>query len=312
MNIQQLEYIIALDRLRSFSKAAESCFITQATLSTMVRKLEEELGVVLFDRKVNPIVTTDCGREIIDEAKKVLLHIQDLKFLASQVQGKISGKLSIGIIPTISGSLVHRLLPVISEKYSNLQIELHEYTTSVIIEKLKSGELDAGILSSPLNDDSIEEEILYYEKLKVYGNVSKTKKKYVMPEHIKKERVWLLEEGNCLREQFIQLCSIHPANLHSNVKFHPNTFETLLHLVDYNGGLTLLPELYIQDMPETKRSLIREFKAPFPVREISMVFHRPYAKLRLTNMLANEIKLLIKPLLETSLLKNKEMLIAKN
>jgi LysR family hydrogen peroxide-inducible transcriptional activator len=117
MNLQQLEYIIALDNYKSFSKAAEACFITQATLSTMVKRLEEELDVVLFDRKTNPIITTDCGKEIIEEAKKVVFHKNYLVELAHQVKGKIEGEIKIGIIPTIASNLLHRILPVIFHSF---------------------------------------------------------------------------------------------------------------------------------------------------------------------------------------------------
>jgi DNA-binding transcriptional LysR family regulator len=121
MNLQQLEYIVALDKYKNFSKAAESCFITQATLSTMVKKLEEELEVVLFDRKTNPILTTDCGRELIKEAQEILYHSKKLKEYSSQLKGKIEGELRIGIIPTIAGNLLHRVLPTLLLKYPFLK-----------------------------------------------------------------------------------------------------------------------------------------------------------------------------------------------
>jgi LysR family hydrogen peroxide-inducible transcriptional activator len=161
MNLQQLEYIIALDNYKSFSKAAEACFITQATLSTMVKRLEEELDVVLFDRKTNPIITTDCGKEIIEEAKKVVFHKNYLVELAHQVKGKIEGEIKIGIIPTIASNLLHRILPVIFHKYPNLRIRIEETTTQNVLDKLKKMEIDVGIVSTPLNHSEIEEEILH-------------------------------------------------------------------------------------------------------------------------------------------------------
>ncbi|MEZ5174285.1 MAG: LysR substrate-binding domain-containing protein [Bacteroidia bacterium] len=311
MNLQQLEYIIALDTYKNFTRAAEACFITQATLSTMVKRLEEELGVVLFDRKSSPLVTTDCGQEIIKEARVILSRIDALKQLALDVKGHISGRLRLGIIPTISGNLVHRIIPSISANYPDLDIELYELTTEYILEKLINGKLDAGVVSTPLDRAGIEEDILYYEKLKVYGKLKNTNKKYLMPSEIINEKVWLLEEGNCLRDQFIQLCSLNPSQLNSNIHFHPNSFESLMNMVDHNGGLTIIPELYCTDLSAERKRNVKEFKAPFPVREISLVYHRPYAKMRLLNMLAAEIKNLIMPVLETTQIKNNEMLIAK-
>jgi LysR family hydrogen peroxide-inducible transcriptional activator len=310
MNLQQLEYIIALDNYKSFSKAAEACFITQATLSTMVKRLEEELDVVLFDRKTNPIITTDCGKEIIEEAKKVVFHKNYLVELAHQVKGKIEGEIKIGIIPTIASNLLHRILPVIFHKYPNLRIRIEETTTQNILDKLKKMEIDVGIVSTPLNHSEIEEEILYCEKLLVYGDNQKNRN-YRTPKEIDVEKLWLLQQGNCITDQIIDLCSLNNKMVYENLKFQPNSFETLLNLVDEFNGLTLIPELYYLDLPLAKKEKVSDFKSPFPVREISLVYHRPFAKLRLINALSIEIRKIILPFLQTSKLKNKDMQIAK-
>jgi LysR family hydrogen peroxide-inducible transcriptional activator len=310
MNLQQLEYIIALDNYKSFSKAAEACFITQATLSTMVKRLEEELDVVLFDRKTNPIITTDCGKEIIEEAKKVVFHKNYLVELAHQVKGKIEGEIKIGIIPTIASNLLHRILPVIFHKYPNLRIRIEETTTQNILDKLKKMEIDVGIVSTPLNHSEIEEEILYCEKLLVYGDNQKNRN-YRTPKEIDVEKLWLLQQGNCITDQIIDLCSLNNKMVYENLKFQPNSFETLLNLVDEFNGLTLIPELYYLDLPLAKKEKVSDFKSPFPVREISLVYHRPFAKLRLINALSIEIRNIILPFLQTSKLKNKDMQIAK-
>jgi LysR family hydrogen peroxide-inducible transcriptional activator len=310
MNLQQLEYIIALDNYKSFSKAAEACFITQATLSTMVKRLEEELDVVLFDRKTNPIITTDCGKEIIEEAKKVVFHKNYLVELAHQIKGKIEGEIKIGIIPTISSNLLHRILPVIFHKYPNLRIRIEETTTQNVLDKLKKMEIDVGIVSTPLNHSEIEEEILYYEKLLVYGDNQKNRN-YRTPKEIDVEKLWLLQQGNCITDQIIDLCSLNNKMVYENLKFQPNSFETLLNLVDEFNGLTLIPELYYLDLPLAKKEKVSDFKSPFPVREISLVYHRPFAKLRLINALSIEIRNIILPFLQTSKLKNKDMQIAK-
>jgi LysR family hydrogen peroxide-inducible transcriptional activator len=311
MNLQQLEYIVALDKYKSFSKAAESCFITQATLSTMVKKLEEELDVVLFDRKTNPIITTDCGQELIKEAQEILIHSHRLKEYSSQLKGKIEGELKIGVIPTVAGNLLHRVLPKILAKYPQLKLIIQEITTENIIQKLKMGELDAGILSTPLATKDLVEEILYYEKLMVYGKVKNSQTKYLRPSDILKENVWMLEQGNCLANQIINVCSLAPKKINSNLKFNPNSFDSLLNIVDTLEGLTLIPELYYKDLSKERKSYVKDFTSPYPVREISLVFYRPYAKSRLINALAKEIKEVIVPVLQTSKLKNAEMLIAK-
>jgi LysR family hydrogen peroxide-inducible transcriptional activator len=311
MNLQQLEYIVALDKYKSFSKAAETCFVTQATLSTMVKKLEEELDVVIFDRKTNPIITTDCGKTIIEEAVEVLFHTHHLKQLSSEVKGNIEGELRVGVIPTVAGNLLHRILPTILEKYPQLKLTINEITTNNIITLLKAGELDVGILSTPLNKSELEEEILYYEKLMVYGQIKQSNTKYIIPKDMADEKVWLLEQGNCLTNQIINVCSLNRKKINSNLSFNPNSFDSLLNIVDKLEGLTLIPELYFEDLSVERKLKARDFEAPYPVREISLVYYRPYAKLRLLNALAKEIKEIISPILQTSKLKNSDMKIAK-
>lgn len=306
MNLQQLEYIVALDRLKSFSKAAEACHITQATLSTMVKRLEEELDVVIFDRKTSPVITTECGKELIEEARKILAHSQNIHQLAAALKGKIEGELKIGIIPTIAGNLLHRVIPPFIAQFPNLKLHIFELTTNNILQQLKTGELDAGIVSTPLQVEEMEEAILYYERLKVYGLPSQNKE-YVIPEELASEKIWLLEEGNCLRNQFINLCAINPKKMSSNLYFQPNSFESLINFVDHFNGLTLIPELYYQDLPVDKKAKTSDFAPPFPVREVSLIYYRPYAKLRLVTALMEEIKRTIPPILETAAFRNSDL-----
>lgn len=311
MNIQQLEYIVALDKLKSFSKAADACFITQATLSTMVKKLEEELGVVIFDRKTNTIITTDYGKEIIEEAKQLLIHKNNLMDLPSKLKDKIEGELKIGIIPTIAGNLLHRVIPKLLKNYPDLKLVIQEITTTNIINQIKTGEIDVGIVSTPIPKSDFEVQILYYEKLMVYGKVKNSDIKYLSPKDIAYEKIWLLEQGNCLSDQIINLCSLSPKEINVNLDFKPNSFDSLLNMVDSTKGLTLIPEMYYKDLTKERKLKVIDFKSPYPVREVSLIYNRPYAKQRLINTLGNEIKQSILPLLSTSKLKNKEMIIAK-
>jgi LysR family hydrogen peroxide-inducible transcriptional activator len=311
MNLQQIEYILALDKHKSFSKAAEACYITQATLSIMVKKLEKELDLVIFDRKTSPIITTDCGKDIIEEAKKIQLHVQKLKQIPSETKNKVEGELKIGVIPTIAGNLLHRILPVLIEKYPNLTLKIQEITTENIVRQIRSGLLDVGLLSTPIAEAEFEEEILYYEKLLVYGKLQNARATYLTPKDIGTEKIWLLEQGNCLSDQISNLCALSPKKMSSNVDFKPNSFESLINLVDKMHGLTLIPELYFNDLSEEKKQNVIDFQSPYPVREVSLIFHRPYAKQRLINALATEIKACVANDLQTSLLKNSEMIIAK-
>ena len=310
MNIQQLEYIIALDQHKSFSKAAAHSYITQATLSTMIKRLEEELGVVLFDRKTNPIITTECGKEIVEEAKKALRHTQNIKQLALTIKNHIAGRLKVGIIPTISSSLFPKVIQPVLTKFPELELEVIERTTDNIIRQLREGDLDIGILSTPINEEGLEENLLYYEKLLVYGDTG-SDEQYLMPKDITRYKIWLLQQGHCLRDQFINLCSLERKPSLEHFHYEAASFDSLLNLVDSFGGLTLIPELYAQLLPPDKQAKVRAFQSPYPVREVSLVYYRPFAKLRLIDALTQEIKTLITPHLGAATAKKSELVIAR-
>ena len=289
MNIQQLEYIIAVDRLKNFTKAAEYCNVTQATLSAMVKKLEQELGIVIFDRKKNPTETTEIGIETIENAKKVVLHSQLLKDNAKKSIGKIEGKIRIGIIPTIANSLLPKILKPILENFPDLKLEISEQTTNSITKQLKEGQLDMGIVATPLHDTEIEDIVLFYETLMVYGDIDPVQN-YILPDEIRNHKIWLLEEGHCLREQFIKLCSLKKKEkMVENLKLEASSFDTLLNMIDEFGGLTLIPELYYNTLSTERKKQVSFFNAPIPVREMSIIYHRPYAKIRTIEALAKII-----------------------
>ncbi|MBK6977538.1 MAG: hypothetical protein IPH28_10940 [Cytophagaceae bacterium] len=180
-----------------------------------------------------------------------------------------------------------------------------------MVRLLKNGDIDAGILSTPISNTELEEEILYYEMLMVYGNLD-TSKKYLIPEEINRNNLWLLEEGHCLRDQVLQFCSLKSSDhTPGQLKFEANTFDTLLNMVDSYGGLTLLPELYVKKMNSDQQKKISPFSSPIPVREVSLVYFRPFAKLRLINALANEIRVLTADKLESSKYKKSELVITQ-
>lgn len=290
MNIQQLEYIIAVDRFKNFTRAAEHCYVTQATLSAMIKKLELELSLILFDRKPKGVYTTDGGLEIIEEAKKIVLHSQLLTDKARQINGTIAGKIRIGIIPTIANSLLPKIIKPLLELYPDLNLEIAELTTDHIIKQLKEGHVDMGILATPVLESEIDKLVLFHEALMVYGDVS-TDKKYILPEEIRAHKVWLFEEGHCLREQFVRLCSLKKKEITvKNLKLEASSFDTLLNMVDEFGGLTLIPELYYHSLAEDRKERVTQFALPVPVREISIVYHMPHAKGRIIMAIANLIR----------------------
>ena len=210
MTFTQLEYILALDAARQFTTAAEHCFVTQPTLSMQIQKLEEELGVIIFDRSKQPVVPTEAGKEIIAQAKNILLQRNVLQELVQNKKGVLTGELKLGIIPTLAPYLLPLFLQSFSLKYDQVKLVISEMTTDMIIHALKDGSIDAGILVTPLQQRSITEHVLFYEELMAYVSKNNTlyQKSYVLAGDIDPNKLWLLEEGHCFRSQIENLCEL--------------------------------------------------------------------------------------------------------
>lgn len=290
MNFQQLEYIIAVDKTRNFVKASESCFVTQATLSMMIKKLEEELDVKIFDRSKQPVKTTQIGEKLISQARKILLESKKLNEIILEEKGLVSGELKIGIIPTLAPYLLPLFLKQFMQSYPLVKLLINEFTTEVLIQKLKNGDLDTAILATPLHDASITEQVLFYEKYYLYVNQKEKgfDKKYVLPKDIDVNRLWLLEEGHCMRSQILNFCELKKQH-ESEEHFHYNagSIETLKNMVDTNFGITIIPELTARLLTTNRQKRLRFFKSPEPVREISIIKHREFIKENLIRCLAD-------------------------
>ena len=292
MNLQQLEYIIAVDKLKNFVKASESCFVTQATLSMMIKKLEEELDVKIFDRSKQPVKTTEVGEKLILQARKIILESKKLKEIITNEKGIVSGELKIGIIPTLAPYLLPLFLKQFMQNYPLVKLVINEFTTDVIMQKLKSGDLDAGILATPLHDTAITEQVLFYEKYFLYVNAKEKgfDKNYVLPKDIDVNRLWLLEEGHCMRSQILNLCALKKQKeLEEHFHYNAGSIETLRNMVDTNFGMTIIPELATHNLNSSQKKRLRMFKAPTPVREISLVTHREFLKANLIQSLKETI-----------------------
>lgn len=292
MNIQQLEYVIAVDSCRHFVKASEKCYVTQATLSMMIKKLEEELNVKIFDRSRQPVVPTEIGNKIIAQAKIILQESNRLKEIVQEEQGELNGELRIGIIPTLAPYLLPLFMNSFLKKYPLVRLRISELTTDDIVRKLEQHDLDAGLLSTPLNLSSLTEQTLFYEEFVVFAS-SKEKilqKKYVLANDIDINRLCLLEEGHCLRSQVFNLCELKDKEkeLHQ-LDFATGSIETLKKIVEVNQGITILPMLALKDMGAKQKNNIRYFKAPVPVREIGLVTYRYFIKEKLIKSLKEEI-----------------------
>ncbi len=292
MNIQQLEYIIAVNDCCHFVKASEKCFVTQATLSMMIKKLEEELGIKIFDRSRQPVVATEMGRKIIAQAKIIVRESYRLKEMVQEEQDELSGELNMGIIPTLAPYLLPLFINNFLKKYPRVNLRVSEMTTETIIDKLQKHTLDAGLLSTPLRNPSLREQPLFYEEFVVYASSNEKilKKKYVLAGDIDINRLCLLEEGHCLRSQVLNLCELRDKEKElRQLDFVTGSIETLRKIVDTNQGITILPMLSLNDLTAKQKKHVRYFKKPVPVREIGLVTYRYFIKEKLIESVINEI-----------------------
>jgi len=291
MTLVQLEYIVAVDTYRSFVGAAEKCFVTQPTLSMQVQKLEEMLNVKIFDRSKQPVVPTEIGAQLIAQARVILQESHKIKEIINSQQQDIVGELRIGIIPTVAPYLLPQVISTMMEKYPDLKLLIWEYTTEDIIHHLKTGVLDCGIMATPFGDPATEEIPMYYESFVTYisKNSKLFKKKNIDPDDLEEENIWLLNEGHCMRSQVLNICRTTKDNRLQGLTYHTGSVETLIRMVDRNDGATLVPELALVELTNKQLSKVRTFKAPEPVREISLVTHKNFIKKRMLNAFKEEI-----------------------
>lgn len=293
MTLVQLEYIVAVDTYRSFVAAAEKCFVTQPTLSMQIQKLEDSLGTKIFDRSRQPVVPTEVGIKIINQARIVLMESKKISEILQDEKGELEGELKVGVIPTVAPYLLPNVITSFLIKYPKLKLQIWEYTTERIVYELKNGTLDCGILSTPLQDNVVVETPLFYETFVAYvsENSPLFQKKLLASEDIEDEKLWLLNEGHCMRGQVLNICNYkHNRDAKGTFEYNTGSVETLKRMVDINSGITILPELSIQTYTEDQLGHIRYFKSPEPVREISLVTTQNFVKRQAINALVEEIK----------------------
>jgi LysR family transcriptional regulator, hydrogen peroxide-inducible genes activator len=292
MTFVQLEYLVAVDTQRHFAKAAAACFVTQPTLSMQLLKLEQELGIKIFDRSKQPVVATHAGTELILHARKILSEKNNLLDFLHLHKGVLAGELKVGIIPTLAPYLLPLFIPSFTKKYPGVKLIISEMTTDVIITRLREGKIDTGILVTPLNEAGIKEQVLFYEEMLAYISSKNAafKKTYVLPQDIDPNKLWLLEEGHCFRTQIANLCQLRRASAEgSHFEYEAGSLETLRRLVELNDGITILPELATFEMTAKQKSLLRKFRQPIPMREVSIITHRDHVKKNLIEILKKEI-----------------------
>ena len=292
MNIQQLEYIVALDKHRHFLRAAESCGVSQPTLSALVQKLEEELDLTLVDRKSHPICPTDSGRAVIDQARIILYHIAQLREMTRSEKDLASGVVRVGVIPTVAPYVLPRLFKQMQQDSPQVELKAYELRTAVIIEQLRKAELDMAILATPLEQPDFLEIPLYYEKFAAYISPEEElyKKDEIAACDMPTENLWVLKEGHCMRNQVFNFCQTKSAY---STSYEAGSIDTLIKIVDENGGYTVIPELHLPLLHDGQQKHVRQLAAPTPVREISLVIRQDYVRERLVNAVADAVKAII-------------------
>ena len=275
MNLRDLEYLVAMHQLKHFGKAAESCFVSQPTLSGQLKKLQEELGLELIEKSNRKVVFTEAGEKMVVQAELVLKQTKELELVAQSLKDPLAGRLIMGAIPTVGPYFYPLVLKIWREKFPRVEFELHELKTEEIVRKLQSGEIDLGILALPLDISQLKEIPLYEESFQLAIHADQPIPKRIQPEWIEDKNLMLLTDGHCFRDQALQYCSINNSQLKS--RFQATSLETLRSMVALGEGLTLVPELTGKQWSGTAMDQdIRyvDFETPTPVRQVGFIYRK--------------------------------------
>ncbi|MBQ9076355.1 MAG: LysR family transcriptional regulator [Muribaculaceae bacterium] len=291
MTLQQLEYIIAVDRFRHFTKAAEYCRVTQPTLSAMLQKLEEELDTRIFDRNQQPVCPTPVGTHIIKQAREVLVQVNRIKNIIEEEKHSLKGTFTLGILPTIAPYLLPRFFPQLARKYPQLDFRVVEMKTADIKKALPAGEIDAGILAQLSGLEEYSNHHLFYEKYFAYVSHSSqlAEKDVIRTSDLSNEMLWMLDEGHCFRDQLVRFCQLKSAQASQSV-YHLGSMETFMRMVESGKGTTFIPELAVMQLSDAQRELVKPFAIPVPTRQIVMLTDKDYIRHTLIDALVSEIQ----------------------
>ncbi len=292
MTLTQLGYIVAVDKFKNFGQAAASCHVTQPTLSMQIQKLEEDIGLILFDRTEQPIKTTKAGEHLIQQAKVVLREAGKFDELVSEEKDETRGEIRIGIIPTLAPYLIPLFIKDFIKQNPNLRIVIEELQTSQILQKLDDSELDMGLLVTPIEHVGLKTEPLFYEPFFAYVSEKSplNKQAKIDQKDLNSSDLWLLTDGHCFREQSLLLCKNRKktSDLNKNLLFESGSLETLKRMIDQESGFTLLPYLATTDMKPSKR--LKEFSTPVPSREVSLIYSQYFRKDKIKSNLISTIQ----------------------
>ena len=292
MTLQQLEYILAVDRYRHFGRAAEACNVTQPTLSAMIGKLEEELNAKLFDRNRQPICPTPVGEQVLRQAKEVLAQADSIKDIVEEEKHSLNGTFRVGILPTIAPYLLPRFFPQLMKKYPTLDIRVREMKTHEIKEALLQGDIDAGILANIEGLEEYSQLHLFYEKYEGYVSREDTlfAKETLRTSDVASSRdLWLLDEGHCFRDQMVRFCQMKSSQT-SQLAYNLGSMETFMRMVESGKGITFIPELAVMQLGSEQKELVRPFAIPVPTRQLLLITNRNFIRQTLLDVIVKEIQ----------------------
>ena len=291
MTLQQFEYIIALEKFRHFTKAAEYCNVTQPTLSAMIQKLEDELEVKIFDRSQQPIAPTPAGLLVIKQAKEALVQAEQIKNIVQEQKQDVAGKFTLGILPTIAPYLLPRFISVLMKKYPKLELRIAEMKTHEIKRALLNGEIDAGVLADIEDLEEYNISHLFYEQYMAY--VSKScplfEKQLVKSSDLQNHQLWLLDEGHCFRDQMVKYCQIKSAQ-DSQMTYSLGSIETFMRMVESGCGVTFIPWMAVQQLSESQKELVRPFAIPVPTRHLVVATNKNFIRNTILTAIIEEIQ----------------------
>ena len=291
MTITQLHYVLAVAENQNFTKAAEKCFVTQPTLSMQIQKLEGELDILIFDRSKKPIELTEVGRKIVHQARNIVNESERIIDIVDQQKGFIGGEFKLGIIPTIMPTLLPMFLKSFIKKYPKVKLHIEEHTTDEIILRINEGHLDAAIVSTPLENDSIKERVLFYEPFVSYipKNHRLSDKKLIDISDLEIDDMLLLEDGHCFKDGVINLCKAFKKSVDDSFQLESGSIETLIKLSNEGLGMTLIPFLHTLDIKEKEKENLYHFNEPTPAREVSIIYHKSELKMQIIEALQDTI-----------------------
>ncbi len=296
MTITQLKYVLAVAKYQNFTAASEKCFVTQPTLSMQIQKLEDELDVIIFNRKKKPIQLTTIGEKLVEQAKVIINESQRITDIVDQQKGYIGGEFRLGIIPTVMPTLLPLFLKTYIKKYSKVNLIIEELTTEQIVIKLNEGNIDAAIAATPLENTSIKERVLYYEPFVAYvsENHRLNNNKKLDVSDLEIDDILLLDDGHCFKDNILNLCDASISKKNNTFSLQSGSFNTLIKLSKEGLGMTLIPFLQTLDLSDKDKKQLKKFEKPVPAREVSLIYHKSQLKMQLIESLKTTIDAVIR------------------